>query len=44
MKKPVIQGEEALASLSRDKIIIRTSITGIIATVLLSARSRVRSR
>ena len=37
MKKPVIQGEEALASLSRDKIIVRTSITGIAANVLLAA-------
>ena len=37
MKKPFIQGEEALASLSRDKIIVRTSITGIIANVLLAA-------
>ena len=37
MKKPVIQGEEAGASLSRDKIIVRTSITGIAANVLLAA-------
>lgn len=37
MKKPFIQGEEAGASLSRDKIIVRTSITGIIANVLLAA-------
>ena len=37
MIKPYMQGEEALASLSRDKIIIRTSITGIVANVLLAA-------
>lgn len=37
MKKPVIQGEESGASLSRDKIIVRTSITGIVANVLLAA-------
>ncbi|MBQ5489404.1 MAG: cation transporter [Oscillospiraceae bacterium] len=32
-----MQGEEALASLSRDRIIVRTSITGIAANVLLAA-------
>ena len=37
MKKTEIQGEEAGASLSRDKIIVRTSITGIAANVLLAA-------
>ena len=37
MKKTEIQGEEALASLSRDRIIVRTSITGIAANVLLAA-------
>ncbi len=37
MKKPFIQGEEADASLSRDKIIVRTSVTGIAANVLLAA-------
>ena len=37
MIKPYMQGEEALASLSRDKIIVRTSITGIAANVLLAA-------
>lgn len=37
MIKPYMQGEEAGASLSRDKIIVRTSITGIIANVLLAA-------
>lgn len=37
MIKPYMQGEEALASLSRDKIIIRTSIAGIVANVLLAA-------
>ena len=37
MKKTEIQGEEAGTSLSRDKIIVRTSITGIAANVLLAA-------
>ena len=37
MIKPYMKGEEALASLSRDKIIVRTSITGIAANVLLAA-------
>ena len=37
MIRPYMQGEEALASLSRDKIIVRTSITGIAANVLLAA-------
>ena len=37
MIKPYMQGEEALASLSRDRIIVRTSITGIAANVLLAA-------
>ena len=37
MIKPYMQGEEAGASLSRDRIIVRTSITGIAANVLLSA-------
>ena len=37
MIKPYMQGEEAGASLSRDKIIVRTSITGIAANVLLAA-------
>ena len=37
MIKPYMQGEEALASLSRDKIIVRTSVTGIAANVLLAA-------
>ena len=37
MKKTEIQGEEAGTSLSRDTIIVRTSITGIAANVLLAA-------
>ena len=37
MIKPYTQGEEAGTSLSRDKIIVRTSITGIAANVLLAA-------
>ena len=37
MIKPYMQGEEAGASLSRDRIIVRTSITGIAANVLLAA-------
>lgn len=37
MKKTEIQGEEAGTSLSRDRIIVRTSITGIAANVLLAA-------
>ena len=37
MIKPYMQGEEALASLSRDRIIVRTSVTGIAANVLLAA-------
>lgn len=37
MKKTEIQGEEAGASLSRDRIIVRTSVTGIAANVLLAA-------
>ena len=37
MIKHYMQGEEAGASLSRDKIIVRTSITGIAANVLLAA-------
>ena len=37
MIKPYMQGEEALAPLSRDRIIVRTSITGIAANVLLAA-------
>ena len=37
MKKTEIQGEEAGTSLSRDIIIVRTSITGIAANVLLAA-------
>ena len=37
MKKTEIQGEEAGTSLSRDKIIVRTSVTGIAANVLLAA-------
>ena len=37
MIKPYMQGEEAGTSLSRDKIIVRTSITGIAANVLLAA-------
>ena len=37
MIKPYMQGEEAGTSLSRDKIIVRTSVTGIAANVLLAA-------
>ncbi len=37
MKKPVITEAEAGASVSRDKTIIKTSITGILANVLLAA-------
>jgi cation diffusion facilitator family transporter len=37
MIKPYMQGEEAGASLSRDRIIVRTSVTGIAANVLLAA-------
>jgi cation diffusion facilitator family transporter len=37
MIRPYMQGEEALAYLSRDRIIVRTSITGIAANVLLAA-------
>lgn len=37
MIRPYMQGEEAGASLSRDRIIVRTSVTGIAANVLLAA-------